>query len=331
VETALRISGSLSLIYWYWRGYWNEGRRWLDQALALPGAIDLPQERGRALIASGVLSWLLNDYATSRERINEGMALADASDPWVALGPSALAWVVVSEGDLEEGRRLTEQSLAMARRTGIRWHIGDALHSLGAIIGLQGDYVSGAAYVQEAYSLLSSGGERWGTSYALNTLGDFARLQGDYVRAGEYYAQSLDMFNAVKNRSGAASAFHNLGYVALQGGNIEEACRRFHQAYALFRELGDRRGIAECVIGFGTVAVVEGQLERAARLFGAGERAFRELGTELSRSNARDHEHYLALLQSRMGEQAFQAAREEGRSMMQEEAVSYALEAVPTA
>ena len=32
-DTLLRLAGALAF-FWYYRGYLNEGRRWLDQALA---------------------------------------------------------------------------------------------------------------------------------------------------------------------------------------------------------------------------------------------------------------------------------------------------------
>src|ERR671912_2332828 len=49
-DTLIRLAGAL-LWFWYYRGYFNEGQRWLSQALETPAAADAPRPRARALTA----------------------------------------------------------------------------------------------------------------------------------------------------------------------------------------------------------------------------------------------------------------------------------------
>src|SRR5260370_22808951 len=50
-EFALRFCGALWW-FWYLRGYWSEGRRWLEGAIGLAQAEDSTEARARALYAA---------------------------------------------------------------------------------------------------------------------------------------------------------------------------------------------------------------------------------------------------------------------------------------
>ena len=54
-DTLLRLAGALAF-FWYYRGYLNEGRRWLDQALETPPDAASPRPRAWALTLSGMLA-----------------------------------------------------------------------------------------------------------------------------------------------------------------------------------------------------------------------------------------------------------------------------------
>ena len=51
-DTLLRLVGALAF-FWYYRGYLNEGRRWLDQALQTPPDEASPRPRAWALTGAG--------------------------------------------------------------------------------------------------------------------------------------------------------------------------------------------------------------------------------------------------------------------------------------
>ena len=65
VEVALRLGGAL---WWFWsiRGYYSEGRRWLEEALAIEGR-GLPEVRAMALAGVGWLAWDQGDYDRAQD------------------------------------------------------------------------------------------------------------------------------------------------------------------------------------------------------------------------------------------------------------------------
>lgn len=324
-ETALKLSGTLAVGLWYIRGYWNEGKRWTEGALGLPAGSELAGPRAHALMGLGTLLWLLNDWATARATLKEGIALAGSDDPWIVFASTILGWVAAAEGDLVTARHVMEDTLAAARQSGTPWQIAEVLHSLGGLDVLQQEYDRAGDHLQEALALVPSSHTTWGIGFMHNTVGDLARLRGHYAEAEDYYERSLREFEATNNANGQASATHNLGYVALYRGEVDRAEQQFRVALDIFRFLGDQRGIAECFIGLASVAAVRKQPERAARLSGIAERALHDVGAVQSQLNIPESEAYLALARSQISEEPYQAARDAGWAMDSAEAVAYAL------
>ena len=96
---ALALSASASA-FWLSRGHLTEGRRWLEQALAL-GDGPPTEDRARASIAAGLLAYHQADYAVGQARCRAG------------------AWMMFARGDEEASRGRSRRSrlLAPARAT----------------------------------------------------------------------------------------------------------------------------------------------------------------------------------------------------------------------
>ncbi|MFP5353687.1 MAG: ATP-binding protein, partial [Gemmatimonadota bacterium] len=73
----LRLAGSLGWV-WYSSGLWFEGRRWLEEALALPVAATPTAARGIALLGAGVLSGLQAQVSVARPWLEEAAAILHA-------------------------------------------------------------------------------------------------------------------------------------------------------------------------------------------------------------------------------------------------------------
>jgi hypothetical protein len=85
----LRLRGAL---WWFWsmRGYQSEGRRWLEEALAIDGIV-LPEVRAMALAGVGELAFDQGETPTSSPRLT------------LAFPPCARAW------ERKHGRRRGER------------------------------------------------------------------------------------------------------------------------------------------------------------------------------------------------------------------------------
>ena len=119
----LRLVAALSR-FWYVRGYLNEGRSWITQALALaPNAAKetVPEMRGwhvAALRGLGLIALRQGDYSLA-EHVTEAALAAQREmddEDGVARSLNMLAILAREQGQHAKARALWEQSLALRRQ-----------------------------------------------------------------------------------------------------------------------------------------------------------------------------------------------------------------------
>ena len=325
-ELGLRLAGALG---WFWsvRGYWTDGRGWLEGALALAGPAGRARARADALWGAGLLAWHQGDRAEASARLEESLATWRelGERPGVAHSLSLLGLVSWSGGDEPAGRLLIEESLAILRDAGETWDVALALGVLGRMALQRGDDAAARSRLEESVAIRHEVGDTWVIAQNLNSLGDLARLGGDYERARALYEESLALSRPLRSKATIASLLHNLGYVASVQGDQRRAAALFEEALGLFRALGDRPGMAECLAGLAGVAAAEGRPERAGQLFGAAQGVLEAAGARMSATNRADYERNVATARALVGDEGFAAAWAEGRGMPLEQAVAYAL------
>ena len=295
-DLGLRMAAA-SWRFWHQRGPLWEGRKALDQLLALPGSSR--ETRARALSAAGGLAWWDGDFVASRRHHEGGLALftdEETTDRARALYDLGLPLVWSgTQGNLEDLDRaedLLHQSLALAERLDDRLGIARAYRALGLAQGIARRDPRGAIPLFErSVALFEMLGERWELNESLIGLANGHRFSGDKVRARARYLQALDLMADAGNRPA--------------------------MAWLLF-----------------LVAAVEGEMgrhERVARLWGAAE-AVREAAGEIRPPAASlligDP---LGAARQAIGEEAAGRAVAEGRTMDPDAVATYAHADVPTA
>ena len=85
-ELALRLAAALWWS-WYVRGSYSEGRRWVDEVLALPGGESAPN-RAKTMTGAGAMAFLQCDYDRAIELLDEAIALARAHGDRMSLAQS---------------------------------------------------------------------------------------------------------------------------------------------------------------------------------------------------------------------------------------------------
>ena len=143
------------------------------------------------------------------------------------------------------------------------------------------------------------------------------------------FEEGLALARRKGDRTGAFIALYNLAQVNLSGGDHDGAATLFEEGVALSEQVGDRANVAYCLEGLAVVASARGEEERSARLIGAAEGLHEAVGVPVYvyyEPHRALYERAVTAVRSRMGGEAFEAARAEGRQMTFEEAVGYALE-----
>ena len=108
-ELGLRLANALSY-FWFVRGYWSEGRGWLEEALA-GNTGDQAEARAKALRVLASLAVEQGDYGRAETSAEEALALYRGlgDEKGVSDSLGELGWVSLLRGDYERAEALLER------------------------------------------------------------------------------------------------------------------------------------------------------------------------------------------------------------------------------
>jgi predicted ATPase/class 3 adenylate cyclase len=106
--------------FWQQRGHLTEGRRWLEEILALPSGQGRTRARAKALAAAGGIAWWQEDVAAARGFYQEALAIErQLGDPaGIAEALYNEAFVAGAERQFDIAARLFGESRELFRRAG---------------------------------------------------------------------------------------------------------------------------------------------------------------------------------------------------------------------
>lgn len=344
-ELGLRLAGALWR-FWFTRGFLNEGRQRLAQALRSSQAPSSPQNyslhdagslrptqaRAKALGGAAALALAQGDYpraqAWCEEQLEVARQIQDEAGEAEAL--HRLGNVALSRGDYHQARTLYENCVTLRRCLQDRQGMGQTLNNLGIVAYEQGDFAVARALYEEFLAICRETSDRKGMGGALSQLGILARAQGDFAAAREFLNESLHIRRELGDKPGTAFALANLANVFFDEGNLDLSGRMSRESLVLLRELGDRGHICVALRDVASHVLTEGQTNRAARLYGA-EQALRDLlGASISPRKRAPYEANLATLRRLLGESLFRAAWTLGQSLTLDQAIDLALQETPS-
>ncbi len=333
-ELGLRVAGALGQ-FWYLRGYFGEGRRWLEEALAKASPASTAA-RANALHRLSFLAYLQGDLDRAQEASEEGLKLEGVEQFWdiagrrsvaAGLGRLMLGIVASARGDSERAIQLYEKSLALSRKVGDKRGIADNLLWLGIEMRFRGDLGKARELLEEGMVVGREVGDPELLAAFLTQLCDTFLLQGDLERATVVGEKAVAICREHKHRFMLSEVLCNLGWAALLRGNLERATTLYVESLELKRKVGLMLLLPESLDGLACVAVAKGETERAVRLFGTTQALHELVRNHLTvREYGALREPYLAATRSQqLSEEAWETAFAEGRAMGFEETVEYAL------
>jgi predicted ATPase/class 3 adenylate cyclase len=325
----LRLAAALWR-FWEIRGYWSEGRGWLDGALARTTQIET-LERVQALNGAAYLAFFQSDVKRAEELLNESLALARriGDKRGAAFCLTLLGLEACRISNYKQAQQLAEESLALSRELGSVEGIAGSLAVLGLVARDARDPVKAAEYLTESLSYFRQMGDQVGTGLVLTDLGLVLREAGDPERARAIFEEGLAFFRELKETFGIAFSLSNLGILAWSERNYDRAEALFRESLELRRDIGDKRGIATSLIGLAVAALGQGQMRRAATLFGAAEALRETIDVTPPPFIRDDYDRLVADLRTALGEEEFRKTWNQGRSLPFEQAIVSALATAP--
>jgi predicted ATPase/DNA-binding XRE family transcriptional regulator len=291
-ELALRIAGRLWR-FWIWHGDYRGWRRVLEAGLAdaphVPAAV-----RVRALFAAAWLAQHDQDYATATALSEENLRISRQLDDPLAIrhALAVLGMAARAQGRPADAIPLFAETVQLCRTLDSRQFLAPSLFNLGLAMAEVGERDRAVPLIEEALGLFRTQGEK-------------------YI---------------------VATACRSLGHILLKEGRPAEAEGLFQESLGVSVETGHRVGTAESLESLSVAAGLCGRTEFAATLLGASEAYRSEIGRH-DGGDGRDGQEafrltfqaHLSELKTRLGEDAWRALREMGRSMALADALSLAL------
>ncbi len=312
-QCALRIAVALWQL-WMRRGYFAEGSRLLDAALAADPAptplrarglvaasaldvrlgrpervIPLAEEAHRihvalddsraaagALLYRGVLEWVSTRYTAARATLDEAFTQAQRVGAALVAAESRHTRGVEahSRGRDDEARRLIEEGLDLLPAPS---DSDDSIWAttIGLVIDPDG---CGRArmYFEDTLFMYRGVGPEAARGYMLCDLALVARAQGEYDAARQSLDRALALQRERNELHGTAVALNALGNLARSREQFELGREWLEEALTIRRDMGDRRATGMTLGCMGLLAGRAGHRDEGRRLLGSALAIFEE-------------------------------------------------------
>ena len=326
-EVALRLGGAL---WWFWwmRGHNSEGRRWLEEALAIEGRV-LPEVRAMALAGAGELATSQGNLDRAKEVCEEGLELLlhegrETREAKLCL-LAFLGWVALEREEYEQAKQLFEEGLALSRQMRDTWWLANSLSNVAVVSHSLEDYEKATELYEESMDLFRELGDRRRLATCLNNLAMVVCSQGELGRAAKLIEESVVLLRELGARGVASVGLCNLGWIALLQDDLSRAADLYRESLSVSWDTGVNPVVQRTLEGFACLAGAKGEADRAARLWRAAQDLHVTKGIPRDIDFLAEADARISAVRSDMGEEEWDEAWRKGRAMTLDEVVSYAL------
>lgn len=286
VETALQYVCNL-YEFWLRHSDFEEGRWWIERAIALPNAQQFQELYTEALNNLSWLSWL--------------------------------------QGKTKEARNMAEQALRLAQSQSNKHNTAKALLNLGMILVLQkDDFSRGQAYMEESKGLCQEIHDEWLLARAFMDLAVAQFQQNEYNYARSLYSESINLFKKFGDLGFQCIVMRLIGDLEAKRLNLTESVEYYRESLKIAQVVRSNSQIAYNFWGLARVDKVKGNHTRAIRLYMASKRILEDMGVWANRDDIELDEEF-TLARASFGELEFQSVWDRSHNMTMEEAIKFAL------
>jgi len=328
-ELGLRLAGALGS-YWVIRGSLQEGVRWLERLLAVPGQPSDSAVYAKAWSVLGHLTWSQGDYPTARVAHERALELRRSLGDIAGVAESLYHLGITSyrEDDYATARTYFDESLALATERNDQAGISRVLLNLGNIAQEEQRYDEAREYTQRSLEIEQRLGNRHRIAAGLNNLALITAEGKDYARADLLFQEALVIHKDLSDSYGAAIALANLSSVASRQGQRERAQEVLSEGLQLAHEVGNKHIIAFYLNRIGILETAAEHYETGVAFLAGAQRLMSQLGSSLGVTDGRDFQQSLDAARAALPSAAFDSAWARGEIASLSDIVTMALDAV---
>jgi predicted ATPase/class 3 adenylate cyclase len=319
----------------------HESEEWLDRLERehdnVRAALDrfettADHERAMRLGAAVWRLWSLRGYISEgHQRIERLLSFDVGPTPTRAnllLGAADLATDI---GDHAIARARSQEALELHRVSGDRWGEAEALLLLGVSFTTEGEWPKAPPYLEESAGLFHELGDEHNALEATRILAWSQESLGDLDRARAIHEENVRRARAVGDAFVEARTLATLGQYRLGAGDVDGAIPFFVESHRLHRgrpNLPDRYSDAVIACRFARALALRGRPREALMLLGCWEAASAEMGVRGEEWLEEINEETTRIVGQSLDEPTGDDARNEGRKLTVDQAVTLALEAL---
>lgn len=271
--------------FWRDRSHFTEGRRWLDQIIAV-----YPEP-------TAVRADLLH-AASEFYRV---------------------------QGDTSGALALGEESLSISKGMGDEVGVYKAMDALAILSGMQRDYARAAELLEQVLEYRRRTQDTVRITPTLSNLAIANRRLGNLERAKELCEEAISITKENGNLMSLGHALNGLSEVYVESKEYPAALDLQRQGLEVRRQLGDLKGIAYSLGSIAISLHQRDDPVRAAQLESASQKLYGELGVSISASAQAEHDELASNLCAKLGDVTFEKVWSKGQAMSREQAVALAI------
>ncbi len=270
-EEGVRIAAGIHR-FWYIRGFFAEGRSWLEKLLTVPCPAVL---RIKILNAAGIIAWAQGDVTAARDYFSQCLALPELSADRAAYARARnnLAIVECQLKDFASSERHYLASLEVYCELGDYKRVSILKSNLANLRTQQGDARGALQLLEEALAFQAQSDDLEAAAFTLQNLGEAHLALHELEPASARLREALRIRADLGNTRGVAISLSTFGILAERQGRFQQAARLFGAVEALDIGLephGDLIGaeyfesVERVRAALGEAAIAEWEVGRAA-------------------------------------------------------------------
>lgn len=282
-DHSLRLAAALYR-FWFMRGYFEEGRMWLADAMTRAGGSKRTPDWAKALRAAGSLASMRGDYVSARSLLEESLSIFREVNDRGAVAATLinLAQAAQFQGNHTLAQSYSEEALAKFRDLGAAQGIARGLSTLATVLHYQGEDVQARELLKESLEIYRQLKLKEGIAYVLNLLGLLAASSGDYTAARALHEESLPIHRRSGHKVNLVAALLNIGHVAIWQNDTAGADLVLLEALNIARQIAEPRWTSLALHNLGLTALRRGDYEAARRYMTDALKIRADVGDKLS-------------------------------------------------
>jgi tetratricopeptide (TPR) repeat protein len=193
------------------------------------------------------------------------------------------------------------------------------------IVDLHHDLDLSQRYVEESLRLARETGLRSQEAQASEILGFIAVHRNDYDAARSHYKKSVRVYQEIGATFNVILEKSNLAHLERKLGNYADALEYYRETIIAFRDIAQTGAVSHQLECFGFIALAENQNERALQLFAAANALREKGGTPMTPDEQVYFDEQLRSVREKMDGIQFDSVWSRGYAMMTEQAIAFAL------